>query len=264
MKIQYRDASNLNIRAALHERFSTNPYSWSRWVFDQFDLPDEACILEIGCGDGKLWRENLGRLPEGWTVVLTDASPGMVRESEQNLDAHMFDFRTADAQKLPFEDRSFDAVVANHMLYHVPDRPRAFSEITRVLKPGGILYAATNGESGMRELHWMLSVLAPTHLPEEGSEVLRAFSLESGLDQLTPNFAEVSLVRYEDKLAVTEAEPLIDYVVSTIAIREIMEQLPEGEFQTRVFGLRDVLERELSLNGAIRMTKDTGIFVARL
>ncbi len=39
---QYRDASNLEARIALHERFSTNPYGLPRWIFDHFELQDEA------------------------------------------------------------------------------------------------------------------------------------------------------------------------------------------------------------------------------
>jgi ubiquinone/menaquinone biosynthesis C-methylase UbiE len=82
---QYRDASNLNARIALHERFSTNAYGWQRWVFDQLELPPDARVLELGCGTGKLWVENRDRTPEGWDVTLTDASPGMLREARRNL-----------------------------------------------------------------------------------------------------------------------------------------------------------------------------------
>ena len=50
-----------------------------------------------------------------------------------------------DAQELPFPDDAFDVVVANHMLYHVPEPARAAAEIGRVLRPDGLLLAATNG-----------------------------------------------------------------------------------------------------------------------
>lgn len=260
---QYRDALNLNARAALHERFGTNLRPWHRWVFDRLDLPREARVLEIGCGPGKLWRENLDRIPEGWTVTLTDASPGMIQEAGRNLDCTGFDLRVADAQELPFEDESFDAVVANHVLHHVPDRPRAFSEINRVLGSDGTLYAATNGEGSMRELGRMLRFLNPAHHPDDTSKALRAFSLESGRDQLSHHFAEVSLLRYEDDLAVTEAEPLVDYVLSMMAGREAADRLPKEELRARASGLRDALERELAEHGVIYISKDTGMFVAR-
>jgi cyclopropane fatty-acyl-phospholipid synthase-like methyltransferase len=55
---QYRDASKLDARIALHQRFSTNPYGLQAWIFDHLDLPDEAGILDVGCGPGRLWQEN--------------------------------------------------------------------------------------------------------------------------------------------------------------------------------------------------------------
>ena len=76
---QYHDDSNLNARSALHERFSTNPYGWHRWVFDHLTtLPVQMCILELGCGPGYLWDANRDRIPAGWDLTLTDFSAGMV------------------------------------------------------------------------------------------------------------------------------------------------------------------------------------------
>jgi hypothetical protein len=72
VKEQYRDASNLNARSAIYRFGETSAPPWPRWVFDQFaaDLPSDALVLEIGCGDGALWRKNLDRLPHGWTATL--------------------------------------------------------------------------------------------------------------------------------------------------------------------------------------------------
>lgn len=189
---QYRDSSNLSARVALQARFSTNTYGWQRWVFDRIELPSEALLLELGCGVGLLWRENLDRVPAGWSVTLTDAE-------------RRFRFRVVDAQEIPFEDGVFDAVVANHMLYHVQDLPRTLSEIARILKPGGSLYATTVGRHHMREMGKMLAFLDPTHPPDEPIWYYLAFNLENGAEQLSQWFAEVSLVPYEDALAVTEA-----------------------------------------------------------
>lgn len=47
---QYRDATKLGARTALHARFSTNRRPWQRWVLDRFDLPFGTRILEVGCG----------------------------------------------------------------------------------------------------------------------------------------------------------------------------------------------------------------------
>jgi SAM-dependent methyltransferase len=221
-------------------------------------------MLELGCGPGDLWAENLARVPEGWSLTLTDASPGMVAEAQDRLGSdRRFAFRVADAQDLPFESDAFDAVVANHVLYHVPDRTRVFSEIVRVLGPGGHLYAATNGEGHMREMGRMLRVLDPMHPADGFFRDPPGFSLENATEQLSPWFAEVSLRRYEDTLVVTETKPLADYLLSGTIADAAREELDVSEFGRRAAEVADRLERELASWGEIRITKEAGLFVAK-
>lgn len=76
----------------------------------------------------------------------------MLQAARQQLGEKRFVYAVADAQALPFADATFDAVIANHMLYHIPDLPRALAEIRRVLKPAGRFYASTIGREHMHEL----------------------------------------------------------------------------------------------------------------
>ncbi|GIV95507.1 MAG: hypothetical protein KatS3mg057_0164 [Herpetosiphonaceae bacterium] len=249
---QYHDSSNLNARIQLHVRFGTNPYGWQRWVFDQFDLGPQVRILELGCGSAWLWAENLDRIPAGWKVTLTDFSPGMVQQARSTVQekAEHFSFAVVDAQALAFADACIDAVIANHMLYHVPDRQRAFSEIRRVLRPGGRFYAATNGRAHLQELSELASRFGyDTPLARELS-----FNLEHGAAELEPWFASVTLRRYEDGLAITETAPLIDYLLSLSAKGTLSND--------RLEQLKSYVERELAQHGAVRVTKDTGLFIA--
>jgi ubiquinone/menaquinone biosynthesis C-methylase UbiE len=252
---QYRDASNLGARLRLHQQYSTNLYGWARWVFDQLDLPVRCRILELGCGPAHLWLENVDRFDPEWEITLSDLSPGMVREARENLIGSLghFRFSAVDAQELPFADGSFDVVVANHMLYHVPRRDRALSEIRRVLRPGGRLYAATNGKEHMRELRAWRRKFYPQSIDKGWEEVEANFGLETGMEQLKRWFAEVRLKRYEDGLEVTAVEPVVAYVRSFI-------EGGIGEGADEVF--RRFLERELAASGAIRITKDPGMFEA--
>ncbi|MGH3147568.1 MAG: class I SAM-dependent methyltransferase [Rubrobacter sp.] len=261
---QYRDASNLQARIALHRRFSVDAQSLQRWEFDQLGLSSDASVLGLGCGPGYLWAENLDRIPEGWTITLTDASPGMLREAEDGLGPEgRFEFRIADARGLPFPMGSFDAVVANHMLYHVPDLEMALSEIARVLRPGGTLYAATNGKDAHRALGWMLRVLDPSRPTDDYFREPLDFSLENGTGQLSPWFSDVSVRRFRDALVVTEPGPLVDYLVSGRAADDARRRLTADAFDLRVPELIERLEGELASSGEIRITKDVGMFVAR-
>jgi ubiquinone/menaquinone biosynthesis C-methylase UbiE len=164
-KKEYRDATNLNARIRLHQRFSLNLYGWVRWVFDQLDLPPQCHILELGCGPGSLWLENLDRIPVGWEILLTDFSTGMLGQALQNLRGkRTFQYQIVDAQHtpLPFDDGAYDAVIANHMLYYIADKPALLAEICRVLKPGGQFYATTVGERHLCELVDLIIRFEPT------------------------------------------------------------------------------------------------------
>lgn len=259
---QYQDATNLNARIVIHARFSVNPYGWHRWVFDQWDLPANARILELGCGSGALWERNAERIPSGWDLTLTDFSPGILADARRTLSAlpRAFAFAITDAQALPFADAAFDAVVANHMLYHIPDKPKAFAEIRRVLKAGGCLYAATNGMAHMQELYALerqvLMASAKTQDIDLGQIVPAhsSFVLENGHEQLAPFFESIKERCYEDGLRVTEVEPLIAYVFSGIASADIGEAALEA--------LRRHLTDELARTGAITITKAAGMFIA--
>mgnify|MGYP001172912111 CR=1 FL=1 len=184
--VQYKDASNLEARIRLHREFSINPYPFQRWYFDHLDLPDSAHVLEVGTGSGALWQENADRIPPDWKVTLTDLSPGMLADAETALSRHRpFIFRQADAQDLSFPNASFDAVLANHMLYHVPDRPRALSELQRVLRPRGRLYAATHGAGHLKELQELLREYSEDVPQSSGSRQAEERNLEPSSNACT-------------------------------------------------------------------------------
>jgi ubiquinone/menaquinone biosynthesis C-methylase UbiE len=251
---QYRDSTNLDARLEIHRRFSTNPYGWFQWIFDELaKLPAQAEILEVGCGPAYLWRNCADRIPAGWRITLSDLSPGMLDAAWRNLvvTGRAFKFEQIDATSIPYPDHSFDAVIANHMLYHVPDRPRAIREIARVLKPGGRLFATTVGEHHLEQLHeWLCYV----HLDKSFEEFSRAFTLENGLAQLQPFFSGVTLTRYNDDLQVTEIEPIMAYIRSSIRATELSE--------TAIQEIQTDLRKELDDRGSIFIHKDSGLFEA--
>jgi ubiquinone/menaquinone biosynthesis C-methylase UbiE len=258
LKEQYHDASNLSARAQLHARFSTNKQGWHRWVFDQLDLQPDARILELGCGPAWLWRENLDRIPAGWDITLSDFSPGMVAEAQQHLSesGRTFTFRQIDAQAIPFDSATFDAVIANHMLYHVPDRKAALAEIFRVLRPGGHFFAATNGTKHLKEIRELIQRFTPhTYDAQMTQDVIDAFTLETGADLIGQFFSQVHMTRYEDALVVTEVEPLLDYILSGIVARDSVSE-------DQVDAFREFLADQMAATGAILITKDSGLFEA--
>ncbi len=114
-------------------------------------------VLEVGCGQGALVN-HLG--PLGARIVgmdMSDASLRRAAEGKKELGNHTVNLMQADAEKLPFADASFDAVVSFGVLHHTPDTDGAVQEVRRVVKPGGtatvMLYRTGNPK------WWATSVL---------------------------------------------------------------------------------------------------------
>jgi ubiquinone/menaquinone biosynthesis C-methylase UbiE len=251
---QYKNSSNLDARIALHQRFSTNPHGWFNWVFDTLiKLPVESRILELGCGSGEMWKECASRIPAGWVITLTDLSDGMLDATWRNLVplGRNFKFEQMDAQSIPYGDKSFDAVIANHMLYHVPDLEMALAEIKRVLKDDGHLITTTVGNAHIQEIvQWLKRV----RTKERSGRFSSPFTLENGQEQLQKFFSQVAISRYVDNLEVTEIDPLIAYIRSSIGATDLSEE-KLGELKK---DLTTILKKE----GKIFITKDSGLFEA--
>lgn len=253
VRAQYRDGSNLNARIALHARFSTATQDWHGWMMGIAQPPPGARILEVGCGTGALWGEVRAHVAPGWRLTLTDLSAGMLSEARGHLAEWGLAARYArcDAQALPFAGGAFDVVLANHMLYHVPDLARGIAEIARVLAPDGVLYAATNGAGHMRELD---ELAREAGLP--GFKSRLSFRLENGAESLAPYFARVERHDFPDSLAVTEVEPLVAYIAS-------MDTAGGQLTPERAARMRAAIAARLRRDGVIRIQKATGLFRAR-
>ncbi|HEX7736793.1 MAG TPA: class I SAM-dependent methyltransferase [Ktedonobacteraceae bacterium] len=249
---QYKDAANFSARVELNRRFSVNKYGWQRWVFDQLRVDEGGSVLELGCGPGWLWSGNQQHIPVSWQITLSDFSPGMLHEARQRLGEERFHYQVIDALAIPYADQSLDAVIANHMLYHVPNLPQALAEIRRVLKPGGHLYATTIGRQHMREMDALVQQALPD-IPWRGMGQRLPFALENGQELLEPFFASVVLLTYEDALEVSEVEPLLAYARSGFLGSRLNE--------TQLTTLRSHMQQELTAYGTIHVTKAAGMFI---
>jgi ubiquinone/menaquinone biosynthesis C-methylase UbiE len=256
----YKDASRLDARIQLHAKYSTNTQGLHAWVFEHLCLPLTCQVLEVGCGSGQLWLVNHHRLPAGWAITLADLSAGMLTTTHRRLSPYGYPFRFVvhDAQALPFADHNFDAIIANHMLYHVPNRPAAYAEFCRVLKPNGRLYAATISRDNMHELDALVAHVHPLRSqaraaahPISDRRLRAGFNLEHGAEEISQWFTSVTLHRYTDALVVPAAEPLVAYVRSMGTLTE--DTLTR--FQRHV-------EEVITQQGPIHISKDVGMFEA--
>jgi ubiquinone/menaquinone biosynthesis C-methylase UbiE len=132
---QYADDRNLSARQRLW-RYQDPYFDIVGWVVRLAGLSPGQRVLDTGCGNGEYLRA-LAQIPV--RAAGCDLSLGMLRPL-----AHR-PLVNADVAALPVRDGAVDAVLAVHMLYHVPDRQAAVRELRRVLRPGGVCVAVTNG-----------------------------------------------------------------------------------------------------------------------
>ena len=254
LRTQYQNATNINARIALHRDFSMNPEGWFPWLFRQMPLKPGMKVLELGCGNGALWLENLKRVPSEIHILLSDSSEGMVREVQRRLSADQrFSFQTIDMNQIPFPDQSFDLVIANHVLFYSNDLNHTLKEIRRVLKPEGVLAASTYGAKHMKEITELVQEFNP-EIRLAAENLYDQFGLENGGIILKPYFDSVISRRYEDSIEISEADPLISYILSCHGNQNRLLLDHYKEFRRFV---------EEKVRNGFHITKDAGVFLAR-
>ena len=254
LKAQYRNSTNISARIRLHRLFSSNKQGWFPWIYEQCQITEGMKILELGCGNGRLWIENKAKLPADCEIILSDISEGMIRDvrREQSLQDDRFSFAAFDCHAIPYEDVSFDLVIANHVLFYCKDVDRVCSEVGRVLKPGGRFVCGTYGVAHMQEVSRLVTQF-DDRITLSGENLYEHFGKENGAQALAPYFAEVDWQQYEDALIVTQAEPLIEYVLSCRGNQNqyILEKY--NKFRKYVEG---------QIRNGYTITKDAGIFIS--
>lgn len=241
---QYSTTSeNLSRRNALH---AWNSYSqgWYSWVRDR--LPKTGTLLEIGAGTGELWRQP-GHDHAGLDLVLTDFSEAMCGQLRQVPNAVV---QQCDAHNLPFDNASFDAVVANHMLYHLDDPDAALREFARVLRPGGRVFIALNGEDHLPELFQVGAAIGRTSTIKSQARV----KLDTAPASLSKYFVDIKSERAPHAFEVPDAGPILDYL-STVGENGPLTTEEEGK-------VRSMVEPLIAKEGNFHISSSIVFFIA--
>ena len=119
---------------------------WSRAIGEKFlawlDPPAHRSWLEVGCGTGAFTGLILTHAAPA-AIIGIDPSPQQVEHAKRTVAAPHADFRTGTAIDLPFAAGEFDVVVSALVIHFIQDRPKAFREMLRVTRPGGIVAGYT-------------------------------------------------------------------------------------------------------------------------
>ena len=247
---QYGTSEKLNTRISIHSKYSTNKQGFGNWIASHYRFPENTSVLELGCGTGDMWKGQGALIGRCSRLILSDLSEGMLGQAKETLrDETGIEYRVIDICDIPYPDRAFDVVIANMMLYHVPDLTRGLREVSRVLKESGTFFCATFGEHGMMEYIGSLFRDKPAD-----TGVNAGFTLQNGQEKLEPFFADVRQDQYEDSLAITDVEDMVNYIYSLSGMSDL-RSLPRET-------VRSVLAAHMA-DGVLHVPKEYGMFIAR-
>lgn len=132
---QYQKHNNLDIRVELHKRYSKNKFGFNNWIFSNYQITEDIKVLELGCGTGELWKNQLDVIDKMEQLIVTDFSSDMVEKTKSVIgNRDNVEYKIMDIQNISFENETFDIVIANMLLHHVDDIDKALDEVNRVLK----------------------------------------------------------------------------------------------------------------------------------
>ncbi|AEF80765.1 transcriptional regulator [Leadbettera azotonutricia ZAS-9] len=226
------------------------------WIFEHFPKGENLKVLELGCGTGLFWLTNRNSIPKTWEITLTDYSRGMLETTKKTLSRIQcnFNYDVVNAENIKYTKNSFDAILANNMLYHIENRQKAISDIYDILKPNGIFIASIMGIDDLKEMHELLYKFLETKGNLFKFSELK-FSLNNGLEQLKKVFNNAVLINHENALKINEIEPIINYYLSFNEIQNNTKILPEEYIDEFKEYLKKEIDKEMMV------TKNDGIFV---
>lgn len=261
---QYKENDNLQNRINIH-KYSTSKQEWFDWLYERINLKQGMKVLELGCGNGKLWESVIEKLPENITIYLTDNSEGMLQEAKQRLVQYdsiyqkkniQLYFQKLDAERDSISENGFDCIIANHMLYHISDknRPDLLKKCREWLKDDGFFVASTVGETHFQELFGLVQnynnkIQIPYWMKS-------GFTLENGKNQLEQVFVTVTMEEQKNDLLVPNPDAVYDYIWSLPGnAKEILKKDSDN--------LKKLLYKQISEDKPFFIHKSTGVFLCR-
>lgn len=285
LNTQYKNSGNISARIELHKNYSNNKKGWFPWLFEEIGFDEyiskiksavknagdndlkqsRITVLEIGCGNGTFWRENIKKIPADMHIILSDVSLGMINDARTLLKKEAgrseklnriidenFEFREFNANSIPLNDESVDIVIANHMLFYFDKPEKVLSEIKRVLKKGGFIFASTYGSEHMKEITDLVKEF-DERIALAAKDLYLVFGLENGEKILKKYFSDIRKNVYDDFLFVDKAEPLLEYIMSCHGNQR--RYIPDRYKEFKAFV-------EKKTKKGFKITKDSGYFKA--
>lgn len=252
---QYKDDSKFRKRQDFHDKYSTNKYGFRNWMFDRYKISSGNKILELGCGNALMWDKKYSELPEDTKLILSDFSEGMCKiVKDKHIEHRNVEIEQIDIQDIPYEDNTFDIVIANHMLYHVPNVDKAIEEVYRVLKKGGKFYASTLGVDGFQK--YLNEKIKEFNSNMDYFNIENwLFTLKNGAEVLSKKFNDIKKYEYEDSIEIPDENELVEWIFTSTVLQDANKE--------HFNGLAEHFAKYKDNNGIIHIPKQIGCFIAK-
>ncbi len=257
---QYQTTDLLRIRVETHQRYTEQPLDLDAECAAVLGLSGDEALLDVGCGPGAFLRYLRAQGHRGRLAGL-DQSAAMLADAAALADpaAPALEFHQGVADALPFADGEFSVVSARHMLYHVPDIPAALRAFARVLAPGGVVLAVTNGPRNTPGIADLEDAVAARFGLDPSPRTAEPFHTENAPAQLNAVFRTVRPTIRSSALVFTEPAPVVDYVM-TLSVPQQAASDPALFAEIRAW-LFDRATRQLAARGGVwRDPKTVGLY----
>ncbi len=263
----YMDAEAFAVRQRTHDIYSVPRLDFPRWALSrQHNWRGDEWVLDINPANGTYFEAARELWPQG-RYVAADLSYDILKTAYRHPLADDIQMIVHETHRLPFANHCFDVILANHMLHHIPHLEATLAELHRILKPGGVLLAATHSQFTMSEFDTLtrraLTLLGHPPLTHESvyGRFIEGFSLENGAVTLARHFRAVARYEMPSALVFKEARPVIEYLNSSRPAREpaLPDRLTWEDF---IAIMADQIRRLINHFGELTVNKLSGVLLA--
>ena len=215
-------------------------------------------MLDLGCGTGLVWINNIDLIPENVHVMLSDVSEGMVDSCRESLgnDAR-FSFQVCDAAHTPYESGRYQMILANHMLNFFGDLEQIFDELKRLVAEDGCIYSTTPSLQQGQEL-FTIAEGFDDRLKMDNGDLVRIFNVENGEEEISGSFRTVETRIFQNDVVTNDVDALILYLASCFEDEQLERLIERYDY------FKEHVQSVVAKNGQFRMTNKSALFKYRM
>jgi ubiquinone/menaquinone biosynthesis C-methylase UbiE len=235
---QYQNDSNLALRQSyLSQNSKSDAPTYFQTLFNNLPTTGIENVLEIGCGNGRLWSDNLQAIPSSWKVTLLDFSQGMIDKCHEAL-GDLVTYCCSTFEEAELGNTPFQLILCYYVLYHVKDLSIALSKVNSLLDAHGEFHVITVGGAVDETLQRVVIDNLSDDAQKDFAAVracARTFCVENAVELLNVHFDIVSGASSKSTTELYDSEQIL------LPLRSYSETLKSADFSKARKTLDDYL-----------------------